>query len=72
MPPEVWCAWEAQQAAVARLAEKGLEAAMKLEDVAPEWLPLAASMLPPAEVRISEPGTKLIFHPCSTSSGSGF
>ena len=59
MPPEVWCAWEAQHAAVARLADRGLEAAMKLEDVAPEWLPLAASMLPQAEVR-----------PCNTMAGS--
>lgn len=50
MPPEVWCAWEAQHAAVARLAARGLEAALKLEDVAPEWLHLAASMLPAAEV----------------------
>ena len=56
MPPEVWCAWEAQQAAQHQLQEDGLEAAVKLGGLGLDdldgCLGLAARMLPPSQARL--------------------
>ena len=56
----MWCAWEAQQAAVLRLAEEGLQAAVKLGSLNLEdtngCLALAARMLPPSRVSAAVSG----------------